>query len=255
MLFPNLVYSARRKAITPDNVKSGFRATGIWPLDPHKVLRDVFLPTPLPDPPSRSPSPLSFHIPSSPSRPSYSTQLDDIIYSPRTPTTPRSAKYLTEKGLQLIPSGSPRSRQAQKVMVKLYHGIQRNHTGTEMAKKGEKHLQERITQEEEKEKPDKRQIKLACILETGNELTKKRRERDGEEWKARIGQATRKRSKKETPIKTTGGIERARELLQSQSQSTGWERVYPPKLHFSQLALEKQPELENIRDIEPKFEV
>ena len=45
-IFPNLLARAHVKAFTPANIRAGFRATGIYPFNPHIILDTLNLPEP-----------------------------------------------------------------------------------------------------------------------------------------------------------------------------------------------------------------
>lgn len=136
--FPNLLARARRKAFSPKNIESAFRATGIWPYDPNVILQHLILPKPVI--PSPDPTP--------PILPHLQSPNSFLIYQPKTPTTPRSIHNLYVEGLSTISSCSPRSVKQRMLFTKLKMSAEKCAARAVMHEAGEAHLREEIKRRE-----------------------------------------------------------------------------------------------------------
>lgn len=136
--FPNLLAHARKKAFSPKNLESAFRATGIWPYNPITILQNLTLPEPVIPSPDPTP-PLPPHL-MSPQR--------LLTYQPKTPTTPRSIHNLYVEGLATINSSSPRSVKQRALFTKLKMGAEKCAARVVMHQAGEAHLREEIKKRE-----------------------------------------------------------------------------------------------------------
>lgn len=175
-IFPNLLARAHVKAFTPANIRAGFRATGIYPFNPHIILDTLNLPEPslLPkDPPP-------------PIKPSLQSPADLISFQPKTPGTPRAIHNLYVEGLSAITSNSPTSIKLQAVLTKLKRSAELNAANVVMHEAGEAHLREEIRQITAKGKADRRHLNsdAACLIERGEVLAELKRKRDAKDLAA-----------------------------------------------------------------------
>ena len=81
--FTYLYSRARERALTPSNIKAGFRASGLIPFDPNRVLTDT------PKPPTELSVPSANEV-----KVGFGSQ-DKIVHPPMTPVTPVTAEALT----------------------------------------------------------------------------------------------------------------------------------------------------------------
>lgn len=176
--FPDLLARSRKKAFTEKNIAAGFRATGIWPLDPLVVLQDFSLPEPeiavsseldLQNPTSRTPARLK-------------TPHSFLSYTIQTPTTLHSIQNTYMEALSTLNSdtNSPRSMKQRLLFEKLKNGAEKNRARAIMYQEGERHLQMEIRQRMEKAKADTRHVNTgsACILERETVLIDLKNRRD-----------------------------------------------------------------------------
>ena len=81
--FTYLYSRARERALTPSNIKAGFRASGLIPFDPNRVLTDT------PKPPTELSVPSANEV-----KVGFGSQ-DKVVHPPMTPVTPVTAEGLT----------------------------------------------------------------------------------------------------------------------------------------------------------------
>lgn len=169
-MFSNILVHARRKAFTEKNIKSGFRATGIYPYNPNRILNTLTLR----EPTLNQPHPLP------PLPPGLQTPHKQFTFTPRTPVTPRSIHNLYVEGLSTITSSSPRSQKQRTIFTKFKSSTEKSAATVKMHEAGEEHLRQEVLQLHAKGKVDKRYVnsEVACVLERGNKLVEAKRKRD-----------------------------------------------------------------------------
>jgi hypothetical protein len=162
--FPNLFARARQKALTPKNIKAGFRAAGISPFCPGIVLSKIKQREHTPGPRTLGANPQSNHseIPvfSTPQR--LQQAHDEASWICQTPVTPRGIIKLGKEAEQTIISASPHSSKQRALMIKQSHVARRLYAELQMSKAGERHLRE--NQKSEKVKSDKRKLNSGSAL-------------------------------------------------------------------------------------------
>lgn len=179
--FPDLLARSRKKAFTKKNIAAGFRATGIWPLDPLVILQDLALPEP--EITVHSELDLQNSTPRTPAR--LKTPHSLLSYTIQTSITLRSIQNTYMEALSTLDSdtNSPRSMKQRLLFEKLRNGAERNRARAIMYQEGEKHLQMEIRQRTEKAKTDTRHVNTgsACILERETVLVGLKNRRDEKE--------------------------------------------------------------------------
>lgn len=148
--FSDLLPRSCRKAFTKKNIAAGFRATGIWPLDPLVVLQDLAFPEPeitvhseldLLDSTFRTPARLK-------------TPHSLLNYTIQTPTSLRSIQNTSMEELSTLDSdtNSTRSMKQQLLFEKLTNGSGKNRAVQSCSKKENTTFSWRSSKEQRKQK-------------------------------------------------------------------------------------------------------
>jgi hypothetical protein len=172
--FPNLLSRARRRAFTEKNIKAGFRASGIVPLNPNVILDKLHRP-------DTPPTVAEFTIPHSSETPRNATPPrsgtpaevqahEDAVWTCETPTTPASISALNQEAFKTILSTSPHSTKQHTIFKKQQNVIRNLWAELQMAKAGEKHLREGEKTNELKQDRRKLNSGSAVIVERGSAL-------------------------------------------------------------------------------------
>jgi hypothetical protein len=169
-----LLAAARAKAFTLKNIRSGFRASGIWPYNPDVILQNLELLEPvLVVSPTSIPPILARQLP-----------VDYLLnFNLMIPTTPRSLHNMHMIALSTLDTTSPCAIMLRTLFTKLTKGAERNAASVVMHQAGGRHLREKIIQRNQKGKIDTRHINTnsVCIIERETVLAELKQNRDEKE--------------------------------------------------------------------------